>query len=762
MGRVIMARADHQPVLEPINRPRIQTGELHRVCGRMVAVVVATEESTTPLTVQFDDPEKPAVVCTPPEGCEAVARPLQLFEGRPAVCWTVDAVRGAQVSALYVVASSSLAERVSQVLYGTKRKGGGAMPQVVEVDMAALSDRTAEMGGLEVYGVPFGMLEVARALAQSELDGYDGVIVVDADNVRITPEHVYDLCRDLDERPDLDVVASWITWQRRCPFLFSRGFLEDIEDRRLAFPQAQGRPVMRLCARDHVFGEEKLAPNPPANAAIAEFLDGCTCTALEAVGLARYARVHPGEALYAPSRQLSLMGPSKPSPLGKEDSLLVDAAARVLGCAGAADGDEAEELAWADSFGKRCRMDFPLLNDRAHAGKLAYLDSAATSQRVDVALQAQLGYDMHENANVYRGVYGLSAQSTFTYNDARKRLEDFIGAERRETVFTANTTAATNLVARAWGEWNICEGDIIVMPLSEHHSTMLPFMMLAERKGARVELVPYGPDGRIDQRAYRKALAKGPKLVCVAQVGNVFGIAEPVKEMTDAAHEAGARVLVDAAQSFAHRRIDVKELGADWVAFSAHKAYGPMGIGALWISPSAFDEMDPVDGGGGTVSHVGEDSYYLRPKSIQYELGTPPVSQAVGWAAAIGYLDDVGVDNVSRHDAVLTRYLVEGLRRIDGVTVIGDHSGPDGWAGLVSFTMAGIAPGALSGFLGKLGVTIRADGHCAQPLHASMGMVGTARVSIGVYTTKDEIDAVLAAVEACRQVCARGFSESCA
>ncbi len=445
------------------------------------------------------------------------------------------------------------------------------------------------------------------------------------------------------------------------------------------------------------------------------------------------------------------MGPVKPEPLNEADARLVKAAAEAMAAGDDMPAEEAAELAWADAFAQRNKNDFPLLNDRKHAGKLVYLDSAATSQRVDVALQAQRDYDVHENANVYRGAYELSAQSTFTFNDARAALEDFIGADRRQTVYTTNTTGATNLVALAWGEHNIGAGDLIVCCLADHHSNALPFLMLAQRKGARVEYVPYDKDGRIDQAAYAALLEQRPKLVCIAHIGNVFGIAAPVKEMTAAAHAVGARVLLDAAQSFAHLPIDVQDLGVDWVAMSAHKAYGPMGLGALWISPAAFDEMDPLAGGGGTVSHVGQQSYYLRPKALQYEPGTPPVSQAVGWAAAIGYLQTLGMENVARHSAALTRYTVRGLSRIDGVNVIGDHSKPDGQTGLVSFTVRSVAPAAVAGFLGKLDVAVRAGGHCALPLHCAMGMIGTGRISIGVHTTRDDIDAALAALALCRE-----------
>ncbi|MBQ9042761.1 MAG: aminotransferase class V-fold PLP-dependent enzyme, partial [Eggerthellaceae bacterium] len=593
-----------------------------------------------------------------------------------------------------------------------------------------------------------GLLVTLRAVADSLLDDYDAVLVMDAAQDRITSDHLYELCADAREHPEAEVVVSWIQWLRRTPCWVSRAFLDRLEAHD---PALTGDQVPFIRLRDHVFGEEKLAAAKAAPAAVTEFLDECSMTALEAVQLAKYAREHPGEELHSPNQPRSLMAPTKPEPLCKADARLVKAALDVLEAAEALPESERDELAWADAFGKRTKLDFPLLNDRKHADKLAYLDSAATSQRVDVALQAQYDFDAHENANVYRGAYELSAQATFTFSDARTALEDFIGAEYRQVVFTQNTSGATGLVAQAWGEHNIGEGDLVVCCLADHHSNALPFFMLAQRKGARVEYVPYDADGRLDQQAYAKLLEQRPKLVCLAHIGNVFGIMAPIKQMAAAAHEAGARVLVDAAQSFPHVAIDVNELGADWVAMSAHKAYGPMGLGALWVSPAAFAEMDPLTGGGGTVSHVGEQSYYLRPKALQYEPGTPPVSQAVGWAAAIDYMKALGMENIARHDAALTRYAVRGLKRIDGVKVMGDHSHPDGQSGLVSFTVRSVAPAETAAFLGKLGVAIRSGGHCALPLHAAMGRIGTGRISIGAYTTRDDIDAALIALVLCRE-----------
>ena len=758
-----MARSDHQPTTETVVRPERSTAKMRRVCGDTVALIVATEMATTPLVVQFDDSDKEPVVCEPPVGNPPVARPLQMYEGRPAVCWAVEAAYRAQVGLVYVLTAPEISRDVTHAAYGVYRKKNDPYLQVIECDKKSLIDRTRQAGNVEVFGVPFAVLEIASALVDTEMGGYSHALIMSADAVRVRADHLYELCLEAQAHPDVDAIASWIQWLRRPPYLFSQDFLiklcEGVPDPPGVWDFSPVEPVhadkpVRVPlynVRDHVFGEEKLAANAIERKQVAHVREKCGIAALQAVQLAKYAREHPDEELESPNGPQSLIGPAKPAKLNNVEQVLVDIARQTRVALDEQGADDAEELAWANAFGMRNRTDFPLLNDRAHAGKLVYLDSAATSQRVGVALQAQGEFDLHGNANVYRGGYPLSTQATFSFNDARKVIEGFIGAERRSVAFTSNTTGATNLVSLAWGERHIEEGDLILVGLSEHHSNMLPFAMLAERKGADIEYIPYDERGHLDQVAFAKALARKPKLVCVAHVGNMFGIMEPVSEMARMAHEVGARILVDAAQSFPHVKIDVSEMGADWVAFSAHKAYGPMGIGGLWISPAAFDEMDPLGGGGGVVSHVGVDSYYLRPKSIQYEMGTPPVSQAIGWAAALGYLDALGMGNVTRHSAALTRYAVRGLQRIDGVTVIGDHSQADGQTGLVSFTVRSVQPAQLAAFLGSLGVAIRSGGHCALPVHASLGLIGTGRISIGVHTTRDDIDAALAAIELCRR-----------
>ena len=276
---------------------------------------------------------------------------------------------------------------------------------------------------------------------------------------------------------------------------------------------------------------------------------------------------------------------------------------------------------------------------------------------------------------------------------------------------------------------------------------MLPWRIAAQARGAEVHYIPLDGSGRIDMDAYRQLLQEHRvKLVCVAQISNSLGLINPVREMADAAHAAGARIFVDAAQSFPHLAINVQELGCDFLAFSGHKAYGPFGVGGLWISDAAFAEMDPAFAGGGTISHVGRDSYYLRQGAIQYELGTPPIAQAIGLARAVEQLDELGMDAVAAHSAALTKHLLAGLELLADVTVWGDHTQEDGQTGLVSFTLYGVSCARVAGDLGALGVCIRAGGQCALPFHAAMGLDGSCRISLGIHNTAQDIEAAITAI----------------
>ena len=734
-------RADHQPLLEPEARPQPSEEELERACGRTAALVLATDLGATPLRVTFEDADREPVVCG--EGAP-LPRPLQRYEGVPAVGHAVETAQRSRLAGVTVLAGgdADLRKRIGEAAAQAARRVGAEPPAVVALDRQRCREATRAAAGFELFGFTKGVLDYAR-VCLDELPDADSVLLMACDQVRITPSHVLDVCRTFREQPNLDVVTSWIVWLRRTPLLLSRALLDGLDESPLVKARAEGadRPLPALAVEEVVFGEEQLAANAAVPQAVEAFFDECTLSAREAVQLAR------GERTATEAEANGEEGRS-----AADEHLLGIARQTLAQLEGALGAGDATALERADAWGRRNRGDFPLLVDADHRDTLAYLDSAATTQRAFRCLEAQHAFDAHGNANVYRGSYELSARATATLNDARKTLEDFIGADRRQTVYTANATASCNLVAQAWGERNVGEGDLIVATIAEHHSNLLPWLMLAERTGARLEYVPVQGDGRLDQDAYRALLAQKPKLVCVAHVGNVLGMANPVERMAAQAHETGARFLVDAAQSLPHLPLDVKALGADFVAFSAHKMYGPLGIGGLWIAPEAFAEMDPVASGGGAISHVSDTSYYLRQGAIQYELGTPPISQAIGWAGAIDYLRGLGMDAVAAHSAALTRYLVAGLHGIEGVTVWGDHDAPDGALGLVAFTLAGVAPAEVGAACGRLGVAIRSGGHCALPLAARMGVVGTARASFGVHTTREDVEALLVAVEACRQL----------
>lgn len=741
---------NHQPVEGPVQRDKLSDSQLKEACGRTVAFVIATDNGTTPLKVEFEDPDDSPITCEPSNEEAAVARPLQQYRGIPCVQWAIEAACDACVAAVVVVTSKPLLADVSNVADRSNRKG---IPvQTIACDLETEKQLTRKAANFEIYGITYGRLQAMSEKAFEFTDSYENILVLACDQVRITSEHLYEVLVDFEAHSDADIATSWIQWFPRNPFVISRRFVEELASSNFSHQQnhaqrerqdlmnsvdsassgptdpadnAAFRPLPRLKVIDHVFGEEKLAANQVMPPAVEAFLD-------------EQAKELDG----AESQGAS----SAEKPNEHAERKLPQAVSESLPYALQPNGHAEYDLLWANAFGERCELDFPLFFKEQHRGKLVYLDNAATTQRCARALQAQRDYDETFNANVYRGTYALSKSSTAAFGNARHVVEDFIGAAEGTVAFVANTTAAINLVAQAWAMRNVEKGDVIAVALESHHSAIVPFLIVAEEVGASVEYIPYDEHGRIDRKAYSSLMKRNPKLVCIPHVGNMFGIEEPVRELADEAHAAGARVLVDAAQSLPHIPVNVEQLGADWLAFSGHKAYGPMGIGCLWCSEGASAEMAPLAGGGGTVSHVSEQSYYLRTKPIQFELGTPPVSQAVGLAAALEYLDALGMENVRRHEAVLTEYLVEGLREIESIAIMGDHTAPDGLVGLVSFTVAGIDSMAVVNFLGELGIAARAGGHCALPLHASLGLSGTVRISMGVYTTKADIDAVIDAM----------------
>ena len=778
-----ISRDEHQPARKPALRKTPSKHDLEKACGKTVALVLATDFGTTPLKVAFEDPGKEPVVCDGvEEGKPGIPRPLQQYDGAPVVAHAVACAIEARFASVSVLEGGSPEQR-KQLERAVSGEPRGTGVSFVPFDADAAYRATLDACGFSLYDVPKGVLDYARRALENVPDA-DSVMLLGCDQVRITPGHLLEVCQTFQDNPTLDVVASWIQWYRRTPMLVSRRFLERLDASGLCGPGPNGidRPLPRINLKDVVFGEETLASNAIVPDKLSAFKKGLTLSAREAIQIAReeasedspqdegafpaeggLGGLHKAssaakrglpERLKAPGVSPTSQDRTPKRSIADEELVEVahDVVSRMDSWRAQLAQEEREKLDWADAWAWRNREDFPLLNDRKQKNTLAYLDSAATTQRCFRALQAEANFNEHENANVYRGGYELSANATKYLNDARKTLEDFIGADRRQTVYTMNASASCNLVAQSWGDFNVNEGDHIVVALSEHHSDLLPWLLLARRRNAVLDFIPLLPDGRLDLEEYRRLLEAHPKLVCVAHVSNVLGIVNPVADMARMAHEVGARFMLDAAQSFPHLPFNVKEIGCDFAAFSAHKMYGPLGIGGLFIGKDAFDEMDPVAIGGGTVSHASIDSYYLRQGAIQYEVGTPPIAQAIGWAGAIEYMESLGMERVLEHAEAMTPFAVHALHGIEGLTVWGDHAKPDGAGGLVSFSLPNIPPANIGAVCGMLGVAVRSGGHCAMPLAASTGMVGTGRASFAVHTTREDIEALAVAVEICRRL----------
>ena len=807
-------RSEHQPKQGTAEHPVPDEAELARACGKTIALILATDFGTTPLKVAFEsEDEKPVICGDSKNGEKKTPRPLQRYKGTTVTAIAAMCALGARFARVYVLAGGTpeerraLEEAVSNDIgiegdEDAPRQSGEGV-EFIPFDADAAYQATIDACGFTLYDVPKGVLDYAARALEGNPDA-DSVMLLGCDQVRIIPAHLLEVCRTFRNDPTLDVVASWIQWYRRTPMLISRRFLENLDAGGLceAGPNGTDRPLPRVALKDVVFGEEALATNAIVPEKLTAFEKGRTLSAREAVQIAReemgdidlrakgafgnLRQVSPSVQRGLPERQEgsqlegSLGGlhkassaaqrglserleAPKASPTSQKDAkrsvadeelieIARDVASRMDAWRAQLSRDEQAKLDWANAWAWRNREDFPLLNDRKQRNMLAYLDSAATTQRCFRALQAETTFNEHENANVYRGGYELSKKATDNLDDARKALENFIGAERRQTVYTMNASASCNLVAQSWGDLNVNEGDHIVVALSEHHSDLLPWLLLARRRNAVLDFIPLLPDGRLDLGEYERLLGQRPKLVCVAHVSNVLGIVNPVADMARLAHKAGARFMLDAAQSFPHLPFNVKEIGCDFAAFSAHKMYGALGIGGLFIGKDAFGEMDPVAIGGGTVSHASVDSYYLRQGAIQYEVGTPPIAQAIGWAGAIEYMETLGMDKVLEHTEAMTQFAIHALHGVEGLTIWGDHTQPDGAGGLVSFSLANVPPAQIGAACGALGVAIRSGGHCAMPLAASTGMVGTGRASFAVHTTCEDIEALAVAVEMCRRL----------
>jgi cysteine desulfurase / selenocysteine lyase len=401
---------------------------------------------------------------------------------------------------------------------------------------------------------------------------------------------------------------------------------------------------------------------------------------------------------------------------------------------------------------EKVRAAFPALEREVNGLPVAYLDSGASSQRVLASIQAVDRYERRHHSNVHRGSHTLSAEATDAYEGARATVADHIGAaDRREVVFVRNATEAINLVARAWGDANVGAGDRLLLTEMEHHSNIVPWQQLAERVGAEVDWAPIDEEGLLDMDAFASLLERGPKLVAVAHVSNVLGTENPLPEISRLAHAAGALVLADGAQAAPKLPLEMSELGVDFYAITGHKLYGPTGVGALWGRLELLREMQPFLGGGSMIRKVTRGGTTYADAPARFEAGTPAITQAIGMASALRWLDSVGMEAVLEHERQIADYALARLPEVPGLRVFGPPAG-EARIGPVSFEIEGVHAHDVSEILDRHGVAVRAGHHCAQVLMDRLGVAATARASFGVYTTPEEIDRLVEGLEDTRRV----------
>src|SRR6266568_1275266 len=396
------------------------------------------------------------------------------------------------------------------------------------------------------------------------------------------------------------------------------------------------------------------------------------------------------------------------------------------------------------------RKDFPILSRQVHGKPLVYLDSTASSQKPLAVIDAMNHYYKNYHANVHRGVYQISEEATAAMEKARVKVARFINARQsKQIIFTRNTTESINLVAYTWGQANIHAGDLIILTEMEHHSNLVPWQLLASRTGARLEFIPVTDDGLLRLDVYEQLLQQQPKLVAFTHMSNVLGTINPAQQMIAQAHKAGAIVLLDAAQSVPHLPVDVQTLDVDFLGFSGHKMLGPTGIGVLYGKRELLQAMPPYMGGGDMIRTVSLRQSTWNELPWKFEAGTPAIAEAIGLGAAVDYLKALDMQNVFQHEQELTRYAMEQLRAVPGLTIYGPSItswGPDAGSrgGVISFTLGDIHPHDLASILDQeVGVAVRAGHHCAQPLMERFNLAATARASFYVYTLQEEIDVLV-------------------
>jgi cysteine desulfurase / selenocysteine lyase len=410
-----------------------------------------------------------------------------------------------------------------------------------------------------------------------------------------------------------------------------------------------------------------------------------------------------------------------------------------------------EELARPVFDHKKIIADFPILKRPVHGKRLVYLDNGATSQKPECVIDALVGYYKNYNANVHRGIHTLAEEATSAYEATRTKVAQFLGGtDSRQVVFTKGTTESLNLVALGWGEHFLKQGDEILLTEMEHHANLVPWVMLARRKGLVLKHIPIDREGKLDLSRLDKLLTKKTKIVSVTHLSNVLGTINPVRQIADRAHEVGALMVVDGAQSAPHIPVNVEQTGADFYAFSAHKMLGPTGVGVLWGKMEALEKTEPHMGGGEMIKEVTLDSVTWNNVPWKFEAGTPNIADVVAFSNAIEYLMDLGMEKVRLHDLQLTQYTLEKMLELGHITIYGPPQ-PEDRAAVVTFNDNNIHPHDLSTILDHYGVAIRAGHHCAQPLMKILGTTATSRASFSVYNTTEDIDVLIESLREARK-----------
>ena len=396
------------------------------------------------------------------------------------------------------------------------------------------------------------------------------------------------------------------------------------------------------------------------------------------------------------------------------------------------------------------KSQFPIFSKKINGKSLVYLDSSNSSQKPISVIKSLDNFYKNEFSNIGRSIHSLAVNATNKFEETRLSVKNFINASsKEEIIFTKNATEAINLVASTFGQQNINKGDEILITELEHHSNYVPWHYLRQTKGAIIKFAPVNEDGDIKMEELKKLITSKTKIVAVTHLSNVTGTIVPVKEIIEIAHKKNIPVLVDGCQSAPHIKVDVKDLDCDFYAISCHKVYGPTGVGILYAKKKWLERLPPYIGGGGMISEVKKDKVSYAPLPEKYEAGTMPTAEVVAFNESIKFIQSVGIKNIIKHEKELTDYALEKLKKINSVNIVGN---PKNKAGVISFTIKGIHPHDISTIVDEEGVAIRAGHHCCQILHEKLNLSATARASIGIYNTREDIDLLCEAIEKCRKV----------